>query len=465
MKPAARIAAAIEILEAAEASDGPAERVVSDYVRGRRYIGSKDRRAVTGFVYGLMRHRARLDWWLEHLGHAPRDGRRRMLAYLMLAEGETAEGIAALFDGAGYGPEALEDPETELVAQLASATLDHAGQPDWVRAEMPEWLFAKLTDAFGGDAAAELEALMQEAPVDLRVNSLKTSRPEAQRLLTEQGIETDETPMSPLGLRVRGRRAVTASAAFRDGLIELQDEGSQLAALLVDARPGMTVLDLCAGAGGKTLALAAQMAPGDEPDAESDGKIQGTLLAADSERRRLSRMAPRLRRAGAADVEIASGHQAFGDLAKKGAGTFDRVLVDAPCSGSGAWRRQPDARWRLTPEEFAARQQAQRDLLLQAAELVRPGGRLIYVTCSLLPEENGAQVETFLSAHPGFRTLPIAQVWADCLPGPCPAGGSTLLLTPARQGTDGFFVAVLERAPGGEAAGEAEGAEHARSGA
>jgi len=441
VKPSARIAAAIEILDAAEASDAPAERVVSEYLRKRRYIGSKDRRAVNALVYGVLRHRARLDWWLERLGHAPRDGRRWMLAYRMLVEGEPPAGIAACFDGTGYGPAPLDGPETELVTRLAGEALDHADQPDWVRLEMPEWLHTRFAETFGNDAGAELEALMQEAPVDLRVNTLKSKRVEVQSLLAEEGIEAEETAMSPLGLRVKGRRAVTASAPYRNGSIELQDEGSQIAALLVGARPGMAVADLCAGAGGKTLALAAQMGP----DTENQGKVQGTLLAADSGPRRLAKMAPRLRRAGVTDIEIVGGNDPLVSLAETRAGTFDRVLVDAPCSGSGAWRRQPDARWRLTPQDHAARLKAQQDLLAQAARLVRPGGRLIYVTCSLLPEENEAPVAAFLAAHGNFRNFPIAEVWADCLPGACPAAGTNLLLTPARHGTDGFFVAVLQR--------------------
>jgi len=311
--------------------------------------------------------------------------------------------------------------------------MEHADQPAWVRGNLPEWLVAELEAAFGAALAEELAALNREAPLDLRVNTLKTDRVGALAALAADGLEAAPTPLSPLGLRLSARATLPATAAFRDGLVEVQDEGSQLAALLVDVRPGQAVCDLCAGAGGKTLALAAAMAN------------QGRLLACDVEATRLRPMAPRLRRAGVDLVEtqvIAAEDDGWPTDPTE---SFDRVLVDAPCSGSGAWRRNPDARWRLDPETLAGFAPVQDRLLRGAARLVRPGGRLVYVTCSLLPRENADRVAAFLAEHGDFRPVPIGEVWPHAVGGAPPADGPFLTLTPARQGTDGFFVAILER--------------------
>jgi 16S rRNA (cytosine967-C5)-methyltransferase len=298
-------------------------------------------------------------------------------------------------------------------------------QPPDVRAEIPGWLYGDLAESLGTSLAAEAAALIAEAPVDLRVNLLKGDRVTAIAALAENGIAAAPTPISPIGLRLTGRVNVTGSRAFRDGLVELQDEGSQIVALLTDARPGMTVADLCAGAGGKTLALAAEMAG------------QGRLLALDVDARRLQRASPRLRRAGAGFVE----RRALDDTTWRAAhaGTFDRVL------------RQPDARWRLTRDDLARYLSMQAEILDTATEFVRPGGRIVYATCSLLAAENARQVEAFLSRWPAFSVLPAATVWAETLaprapaPEPSPFAGPYLCLTPARHGCDGFFAAVLQR--------------------
>ncbi len=450
MKPAARIQAAIELLTEIGARDQPADLLARDYFRTRRYIGSKDRRAVSDLVYRVLRHRARLDWWLERAGGAV-SPRGRVLAELALVDGMARDALAASFDGARYHPAALTEAEAAIVAALDGGALEHAEQPAAVRAEVAPWLYKRLAAAFGGEVETELAALGREAGLDLRVNSLKTDRATAARALAAEGIETEPTPLAPLGLRVRGRHVLPSLGAFRDGLVEVQDEGAQLAALLCDARPGMAVADYCAGAGGKTLALAAQMAD------------QGRLVALDTDPARLKRAAPRLARAGVGVAEL-RGLKEGGDAWLAGqAGAFDRVLVDAPCSGSGTWRRQPDARWRLSVADLNRVFAVQRRILAAAATLVRRGGRLIYVTCGLLPEENQDQVARFLRSAPDFALLPVASVWAETLGaetlgaetlgaetggGSCPAAGETLLLTPARHGTDGFFVAVMQRGDG-----------------
>jgi len=435
MTPAARIQAAIELLGEIAGSAAPAERAVGAYTRARRYMGAKDRRAIADLVYGMLRRQARLDWWLARVG-VEAQPRATAIAYLTLVEGREPAALATQFDGSRYGPSPIDEAEGALAAALAGQALDCAEQPDWVRAEVPDWLWGEVARGFGADARAEAAALAAEAPVDLRVNTLKASRADAAAALAAAGIEAAPTPLSPVGLRVAGRRNVTGTAPFRDGWVEVQDEGSQIVALLVGARPGMAVADVCAGGGGKALALAATM------------ENRGRLLALDVDQARLDRAASRLARAGASLVE----RRVLGaddDLAGE-ARAFDRVLVDAPCSGSGAWRRAPDARWRLDGDRLAAYHAAQGQALARAALLPRPGGRLVYATCSILPSENERAVAAFLAGHPDFAAVPGADAWRAALAAAPPEGTITedgwIALTPHRHGTDGFFVAVMERA-------------------
>jgi 16S rRNA (cytosine967-C5)-methyltransferase len=434
MTPAARVQAAIELLARIEALDRPADGVVRGYLRSRRYIGSKDRRAISDLVYGVLRARSRLDWWIGRASPEASAARGRAIAYLALEGATSAGDVAALFDGGRYHPPPLEPEEQTLVDALQGCALDHPDQPEWVRGELPEWLLPAIREALGEGLEAELAALRAEAPLDLRVNTLKCDRQGALAALAAEGIAAAPTPLSPLGLRVEGRHALPGLAAFRDGLVEVQDEGSQLVALLTDARPGQSVLDLCAGAGGKTLALAAAM------------DNRGRLVAADTDVDRLERARPRLERAG---VTIAEPHVLDGPedpwLIEQ-AGSFERVLIDAPCTGSGAWRRNPDARWRLTPEALAGFVRDQGEILALAAPLVAPGGRLVYATCSLLPEENARQRARFREQHPDFAPVVLAAVWEAVVGGSCPAADGELLLTPARHGTDGFYLAVFARA-------------------
>jgi 16S rRNA (cytosine967-C5)-methyltransferase len=444
MTPGARIEAAIDLLGKIEAAHEPAERIVGAYMRGHRYIGAKDRRAIGDRVYDVLRHRARLDWWLERSGLGPGDGldhpRRTVLAALALSDGLGPAEIAGLCGDGRYHPAPLSADERSALAALTGEALDHPAQPPPVRAEVPAWLVPDLAATFGDAMAAEMAALTGAAPVDLRVNRLQGDRGAAQAALAGEGIGAVPTPLSPLGLRVLGRPNLGVTRAFRDGLVELQDEGSQLVALFTGARPGLAVADICAGAGGKTLALAAEMGG------------NGRLVALDVDAARLHRAGPRLRRAGAdAFVERRSLQDEAWLTAH--AGSFDRVLVDAPCSGSGAWRRQPDARWRLTPSDLASYLKLQSEAIDIGANLVKPGGRLVYATCSLLAAENAQQVETFLARRPAFALLPAAAVWTETI-APCgatagpPVVGPYLFLTPLRHGCDGFFAAVLERRAG-----------------
>ncbi len=431
MTPAARIQATIELLGEIEARQVPADRAAGGYFRKRRFIGSKDRRAISGLLFQVIRNRAKLGWWLEPKESA--DARSRVIVCLVLAQGVSLEDLGARFDGSRYGPALLDQEERDRAARLVGQSLVHADQPAAVRGEVPAWLHERLAASLGADCGRELEALSREAPIDLRANPLKTEREALRARLAEEGVESEPTARSPLGLRLVGRRALPALAAFKEGWFEVQDEGSQLVALLADARPGMAVADFCAGAGGKALALGAAMAG------------EGRLAALDIAASRLARAGPRLKRAGLEGVESIHLAGPADPWLAENQETFDRVLIDAPCTGSGAWRRSPDARWRLTPDLLDGYRAAQSEALDTGAGLVKPGGRLIYATCSFLQEENAAQVRAFCDSHAGFRPVAVPEVWASCLESPCPTDGLTLQLTPARHDTDGFFVAIFER--------------------
>lgn len=392
MTPAARVQTAIELLDAiiasARAKGAPADRILADWFRNNRFAGSKDRRAIREVVFGAIRV----------CGPVPERGRAAMLR---LAEIDPT--IAPLFDGSKYGPSELGAGEAAAEGGIA-----------------PTWLEQKLAASqIAGDEAA---ALLDRAPLDLRVNTLKADR--ATLRLPVESHPTD----APNGLRLEPGTPVEQWEAFRDGRIEVQDTGSQIACLAVGAQPGDTVIDLCAGAGGKTLALAATM------------DNLGTLVAADTDRNRLSRLAPRAERAGATDIETRlldpkREREALSDLL----GKADAVLVDAPCSGTGTWRRNPEARWRLDEAELARLAEVQAYLLDLARELVRPGGRVVYVTCSLLDEEGADQFDAFLARHGDLEAQPSA------LPAGRPRGNG-VRLTPYRDGTDGFFIACAGRA-------------------
>ena len=391
MTPAARVQAAIELLDeiiAAAAQGGAAaDTIVARYFKTRRYAGSKDRRAVRDLVFRAVRR----------AGERPASGRAAMLG---LAQDEA--GLLARFDGSPHGPPPVRPDEAAAQAGIA-----------------PAWLLDRFDPAVRAD---ELPALLERAPLDLRVNRLKGSREAALEALPE----AEPTALSPIGLRLPEGTRVEATQAWESGLVEVQDEGSQLICLGCEASPGMIVVDLCAGAGGKTLALAAEM--GDS----------GRLVAGDSDRTRLARLAPRAARAGVTIAEprlLDPGREAeaLADLA----GGADLVLVDAPCSGTGTWRRNPETRWRASPERLERLVALQARLLDVAAELVRPGGHLVYAVCSLLSEEGRDQAQA-LAARSSL--VPVAM--------PMPAGraaGPGRLLVPASDGTDGFFVARWQR--------------------
>lgn len=416
--------AAIALLDAMFPSRDTADRVRHAWMKQHhRQFDAAEREAIIQISDDVMRLRGRLDWWIsEGQAGLPPDNRLRVAAYRILNGGAKASGLLPLFGG---------DKAVEvLLRRLEGHTLDHPDMPAAARHSVPEWLLPALKKRFGGDFDMELAAMLRPAPLDVRVNTLKTTRDAAMAALAAEDLRCQFTPLSPIGLRLSPLAYVNNTQAFADGLLEPQDEGSQIAALLVDAAGCKFVADFCAGAGGKTLVLGTAM------------RNAGRLVAMDVSEGRLTQAKLRLRRAGVHNAEC---RPLEAKWLKRHGEKADRVLVDAPCSGSGTWRRKPDAKWRLTPQDVAELTERQAEILDRAAKLLRPGGRLVYVTCSVLKEENEDQVAAFLKRHPDFKPLPVTEVWEKTVGGACPVPGPYLNLTPARHGTDGFFAAILVR--------------------
>jgi 16S rRNA (cytosine967-C5)-methyltransferase len=436
--PDARLSATIDILEAIENTNTAANNVTRAYFRSRRYAGSKDRRAVSNHVFNVIRHRARLDWWISGaLGNLKPTARLRTLASLLILDKEDPAGIHSLFHGSAYSPNPLSPEEKEMVNNLTDKALHHQAMPIGVIHEVPEWLDKILQKQWGESYHREMTALNFTAPVDVRVNTGRVSRNQARKSLSIDDIKTEPTTLSPIGLRLYERADLERTKAFKKGLIEVQDEGSQLVALLCEVKPGMTVVDYCAGAGGKTLALANNMA------LQGEKTENGSLIACDVSEKRLSLMDDRLKRAGVYKMRKLVLNDT--DAVKKLERNADRVLVDAPCSGIGSWRRHPESRWKLTQQLLDQHIDEQRNILTNAARLIKLGGRLIYATCSLLEQENQKQIANFLKDHSDFRLLPIKEIWARSIGTKCPTEDIDLLLSPATTNTDGFYCAVLER--------------------
>jgi len=429
MRPGARLQAAAEILEDILERHRPAGTALADWGKSHRFAGSGDRAAIGTLVYDALRRKSSI---AQRMG--AETPRALVLGAAPRAFAMTADEVAALADGSEHALAALSAAENAgLAAELPSDTPAH------VAGDFPEWLAPSFARAFGARAAEEGAGLSARAPVDLRVNTLKATREKVEKALAR--YEAVPTPLSPVGVRVPAPEGAARSphvegeTAHGKGWFEVQDEGSQVAALLSGAAPRLQVLDLCAGAGGKTLALAGIM------------QNTGQIYAYDADKRQLRPIFERLKRAGARNVQVmdAGDEAALEALGPR----FDVVLVDAPCSGSGTWRRKPDAKWRLKPSNIPERQAEQARVLDLGAKLVKPGGALVYVTCSVLPEENADQVAAFLEGHADFAVEPYASHWGERLGSepPASADGSTdtLQLTPASHGTDGFFVALLRR--------------------
>ncbi len=429
MTPGGRLSAAIEILDTILTHHRPAADALADWGKTHRFAGSGDRAAIGNVVYDALR---------KKLSTAARMGadtsRALVLGSIGAAWGLNGEGVAAIVTGTAHDPAALTDKESAALAcPLAAETPAH------IRADMPDWLWPSFVAAFGEEGAlAEGEAFTRRAPVDIRVNPLKSRREKVLKALEPFGAVA--TPFSPFGIRLAAAEGsgrtpnVQGEPGFQKGWFEIQDEGSQIAALIAAAAagPNSQVMDLCAGGGGKTLALSAALAN------------KGQIFAYDSDRARLAPIHDRLKRAGARNVQVLQSRPAA--LATY-AGKMDCVVIDAPCTGTGVWRRRPEAKWKLRPEALERRITEQRALISQAVGLLKSGGRLVYITCSLLPAENGEQVAWALANHPGLAVAPIGSLAITALGESAatlaldPAGGLTL--RPSITHTDGFFVVVL----------------------
>lgn len=413
--PPAIITSTEEALREVLRFTGPADVVLSRYFREHPRLGGRERGMIAEAVYALLRRRS----LYSHLAESGAGSQMRRLVLLGLSEAAGVDALAGLAD-------------TERAWLNDIMTIDRSSLPAQLRASMPDWIMDKLVSQLGEDEAMQLaDALNESAPLDLRVNVLKSDRDAVQAELTTAGITSELTPYSPLGLRIRKKPALQNMPIFKEGWVEVQDEGSQLLAQILGAKRGEMVADFCAGAGGKTLALGAWM------------RNTGRLYAFDVSEKRLAKLKPRLARSGLSNVHpVLIAHENDAKI-KRLAGKLDRVLVDAPCSGLGTLRRNPDMKWRQREQDIAELNDKQRSILASAARLIKAGGRLVYATCSLLEQENEAIVREFLTTHPDFILQPMSEVMTEQkLPLQM---GDFLQMLPHRQHTDGFFAAVLER--------------------
>jgi len=422
MHPKALLEACADLVAQVLRFDHPADAVVSRYFREHRSLGPRERATLAETAYTVLRKKL----LFEHLAGSGGGARERRLAIL---------GFAGPRD---FLKSALSEPE--------KAWLDHCDAVDPAtllerhRHNLPEWLAEPLKQQLGDEFGTLAEALMEQAPLDLRVNALTDKREDVRQELKLAGIPSQPTPFSPWGLRLEGKPALTKLDAFARGAVEVQDEGSQLLALLTDARRGQMVVDFCAGAGGKTLALGAAM------------RNTGRLYAFDVSAHRLDNLKPRLARSKLSNVHPAAIAHERDERVKRLAGKIDRVIVDAPCSGLGTLRRNPDLKWRQSPKALAELGAKQAAILDSAARLLKPGGRIVYATCSLLRAENEDIAEAFTAAHPAFRRLSVRELLESAKIAPaaelCSPDGRDLRLWPHRHGTDGFYAAAWEKAQG-----------------
>ncbi|WP_395175724.1 RsmB/NOP family class I SAM-dependent RNA methyltransferase [Roseibium alexandrii] len=428
MKDGGRLAAAIEVLDEVERRHRPVQVVLKEWGASHRFAGSGDRTVIGNLVFDALRNRASLAAHMQD--ECPR---ALALATYVLTWDKGLEALTTVLNEDRHAPEALTEAEADRLAAPVPDDL----QP-WQAADVPEWLWPRFTAVFGGNAVTEGRALAQRAPVDMRVNTLKSDREKLLKKLGHTGAQG--TGLSPHGMRIEAKPGlgrmphVQAEEGYRKGWFDLQDEASQLAALLAGAQPGQQVLDYCAGGGGKTLALAAAM------------QNKGQLYAYDADRLRLAPIHERLQRAGVRNIQVRDPASSTLDDLK---GQMDLVFIDAPCTGTGVWRRRPDSKWKLTEKALNHRMNDQVHVLDNAKEYVKVGGRLVYATCSLLPEENADQISRVLSANADFAPVSALDSWTAMLPvKPVPTyvtERGDLTLTPASTKTDGFFIAILER--------------------
>ncbi len=423
MTPAAQIATTIEMLSEILVSDRPADGVISAYFRSHRYMGSNDRSYVMERLYRIMRHYHRLSWHLKEIS-----ARNLVLADMCMIRHQDPKDF---FGSDKYSPDELSDKELVTVSYLSKQRLHHRSMPEHIKLECPEWAVDSLKEYLGPKFKNVMESMLVEASLDFRVNTIKTDIDTLQKALKEEGIEAEKTANSPWGLRVSGKRIALGNLkAFKAGHFEVQDEGSQMVALVVDPKPSMRVFDFCAGAGGKSLALGMMM------------NNKGSIMATDISEGRLKRAKERFRRAGLHNVTTHKIEHETDKWLKRHHGKYDLVLVDAPCTGTGTWRRDPDKKWRDIGPKMEDLLELQAKILDSAAKLVKPEGRLIYSTCSLLIEENQKQFESFLERHEDMECVDLRN---DDKLTDLKLRTPYLELNPAEHKTDGFFCAIAVR--------------------
>lgn len=402
MQVGARYQAVLEILTEVFKDEIPADKIINDYLRARKYIGSKDRRFITDWVWQIIRNRMKLSF------DAKSGDVRRILLYAV------RDRLEEVFDDSTYGMTPLSEEEKSWLQRE-----NEEPYPVYAEAECPQWLFAKINDM------AFCKALNEPATTDIRAHGI--SRDELQKKLAAEGIVATAGRYAPDCLKIDGRLVLNNCMAWQDGNLEVQDEASQIAAILVDARPEHKIIDYCCGAGGKSLAVSNILGN------------KGNILAYDIDARRLEAIKPRMVRLKVKNIDLT-------DIIADSDKNYDRFILDAPCSGSGTWRRSPDAKFRLTENYVQKLNQIQAELLETAAEKTKTGGRIIYITCSVLRDENEDIIEAFLNTHPEFALLNIRLLWEQKLAAPYPCASEIYLrMSPLTTGTDGFFVCILEK--------------------
>ncbi len=402
MQTGARYQAVLELITDIFKDEQPADGIINEYLRSRKYIGSKDRRFITETTWQIIRNRRKLEFDSQSVEP------RKILLFF------AKDKLSEIFDGSPYGLAPLSSQEQKLLSAE-----NEQPYPAAVEAECPDWLFAKINDM------EFCKALNQPAEADFRANG--HSREEVIARLESEGISAAPMPYAPQGFRVKDRFALGNCAAYQDGWFEPQDEASQIAALLCDVRPEHKIIDYCCGAGGKSLALADLL------------HNQGHILAHDISAKRLENIKPRITRLGVKNIELS-------DIVATTDRDFDRFIIDAPCSGTGTWRRSPDAKFRLTAQKLFGLNQIQAELLSIAAAKTKIGGRIIYITCSVLPDENEDIINAFLRAHQEFAPLDISKLWEQKINAPYPHGNQQMLrMSPLTTNTDGFFITILEK--------------------
>ncbi|WP_025898530.1 RsmB/NOP family class I SAM-dependent RNA methyltransferase [Sneathiella glossodoripedis] len=432
MTPSARLSAVVELLDISFNSTGRAEQSVGSYFRARRYAGSKDRRWITEQFFQILRRLGELDFLLEELDLAVNSRNRAILSLMVFNALPLAEIIAGYFTGT----HALQEPDDADIAKFTGySSLDFNREHLLARKNFPQWMLTRLERVYDSKLTSIVKAYADRAPVTLRVNPLKADRDSVLEKLAKQDIPSQPTDISPLGIRLQKPQNLSANALYKEGYLEIQDEAAQISALLAGAKPDSKVIDYCAGGGGKSLVLAASM------------ENRGKLYAFDINSRRMKDIAERCQRAGIDIVEqyVLSEDKQNQASIEKLLGAADLVYVDAPCTGSGTWRRQPEQKWILTEEQFSDYVTLQRTILADASHYVKVGGQLVYATCSIFAEENAEQIDLFLSEHSNFERTDVSMVWQGAGLQQYPIEGPDLQITPDQFGADGFYSAILRR--------------------